>query len=196
MPKSPIHAGLAMALTPALALALALAASGTTVARAGGRSGLSKTDARAGVIDGFWRCIKGKRCNESKVFRGNTAINEWRRAKRKILQIKVLQTAMVTNVPARWRAKFKRRWGKYVQKLAAAGYRSAALQRLGLGKSIVTAKPRVALAFMSIKMERRGRVKTEHLFLVLWKVKHRWYVAYFEDSPRKITRFMISNKPR
>lgn len=191
MKKSRIPGVVAIALVSVLGLASSVA----SPARAGGRSGLSKADARAGVIGKLWRCVRGKRCKENQVFRGQ-ALTEWQKAKRKILQIKVLELAMVTNVPARWRAKFKRRWGKYVTKLATAGYRKKALLRIGMGKSIVTANPRVALAFMSIKMQRRGRVKTEHLFLVLWKVKRRWYVAYFEDSPRKITRFLLNNKPR
>jgi len=169
--------------------------SGPTPARAGGRTGLSMTDARAKVINKFWNCIHGRQCPASQVFRGQTALKDWRQAQRKLGRIKVLRTTMVTQVPARWRAKYKRRWGKYVQQLAAAGYKKSALQRLGLGRSIVVAKPRVALGFMAIRMERRGRVKTEHLFLVLWKVNRRWYVAYFEDSPRKITRFLIAQKP-
>jgi len=187
-------------LAPALGFCtfVALTHLGSAPAMAGGRTGkgLSKTDARARVIGAFFRCLRGKRCVETKVFRGPIILKEWRRNKRKLAKVKVLRTAMVARVPAQWRPKFKRRWGRYVKSLAAAGFSRRALLRLGMGKSIVTVKQRVALAFTSISMEYRGRQKTEYAFCVLWKVMRRWYVAYVEDSPSKISRFMLNEKPR
>lgn len=179
-------------------VALALALGGTALwspdAWAGGHSRLTKGDARAAAVGRLWRCVRGKRCASRKVFRGR-ALKEWPRAQRKLRQITVLDTALVKKLPAGYGAKLKRRWGRHLPALSKAGHRTAALARLGQGKAIVTLKPRVALALTSLKMQRRGRVKTEHLFLVLWKVKGRWYVAHLEDSPGSIARFLIGHTP-
>lgn len=158
----------------------------------------SVVDPRVTTVNAFFKCLKGPTCSTTKVLRGRTAFDEWKRLVR-IRQrrgIVVKSTALTANVPARFKDRWKNRWFKAVAELKTAGYSAARLKKLGLGKSIVRASSKVSVAFVSITFEKRGRLKTEYLVLVLWRIKRRWYMAYWEDSPRSLTRFMKTKKPR
>lgn len=153
-------------------------------------------DVRAGALGDFWRCLEGKACPAATLFKSE-GVALWARVSRKLRKVTVKQLYLVPTVPAAFRAKYQKRWGAAVAKLAAAGYDRRALLRLGDGKGIVNAAPRVALAFMAIDIVKKssGRAKTEYVFVVLWRSGYRYHVAYWEDSTHSITRFMTTHKP-
>lgn len=155
-------------------------------------------DPRITVVRAFWQCVKRPGCTTGKILTGPTARDLWKRIERKRKQrgIVVKNTALVPTVPARFADRWKRQWSAATAELNKAGYNASRLKKLGLGRAVVRASANVAVAFTSVAFERRGRAKTEYLMLVLWRVKGKWYVAYWEDSPAILVRFMKSNRPR
>jgi hypothetical protein len=162
------------------------------------RRAKSVVDPRVMTVNAFFKCLKGPTCSTTKVLRGRKAFDAWKRLVRERPRrgIVVKSTALVRNVPARFKVRWKTRWFKAVAELKTAGFSAPRLKKLGLGKAIVRANSKVSVAFVSVTYEKRGRLKTGYLVLVLWRVKRRWYVAFWEDSPRTFTLFMKKNKPR
>ena len=153
---------------------------------------------RVRTINTFFACLKGPTCSTTKVLRGRTALDEWKKVVR-IRQrrgIVFRSGALVRRVPDRFKDRWKNRWFKAVGDMKTAGYSASRLKKLGLGSSIVKASSKVSVALVSITYDQRGRSKTDYLVLALWRVKHKWYVAFWEDSPRSFVRFMKKNKPR
>ena len=162
------------------------------------RSGASmrRVDKREQVMQTFFRCVRGQRCNVGSTFMGAEAVRQWAGMKSKLMRRKVQfkSLSLVSRMPTSLQAKWQRRWGRTARRLVSKGF-SKDLQRLGLGAAIVTARPDVAVALMHIKLTYRGRQEEVYLIVVLWHKHRRWRLAYWEDSPLDIRRFLLKHAP-
>jgi outer membrane protein OmpA-like peptidoglycan-associated protein len=153
-------------------------------------------------INRFFACLTGQRCNPKKVFFGARAHKKWSAIKQKIGRHKRLQVRFLAKVAdyegknarpetrRKIRRQWDKRWGRAVQKLARAGFVKKKLAKLGRGRGWVKANATTVVALVQVRYKMLGHTRTDLAMMVLIKKRAGWRLAFWDDQPKDIVRFL------
>ncbi len=142
----------------------------------------------------YLNCLRGHPCPFEKIMVNDALKTSKESLPNLIKKFKILKVKLIEKLSPQYHPRYKRFLKRMMSRLQEGQYDISQLPRLGLESSVVKVAPNVALAFVSVLFQKTNKkVKTELFFLVLWKQKGQWFIAYMDDFP---ARWMVKHHPK